>query len=149
MRAFVHLGLPEFRCSLWVLLLLATGCYSVGITSWTHTFLKCSNVCKFNNEKKINKFHWEHLGLDVIRDTTQLSPVLLSRRCSVSETMVEAAGFSTTGPQPQHMHCRAIPCSLLNSIIIIITNVGGKGGLDHMERRRLMPFKPWACCSKQ
>lgn len=35
--------------------------------------------------------------------------------------MVEAASFSTTGPQPQpqHMHCRAIPCPLLNGIHII------------------------------
>ena len=39
--------------------------------------------------------------LEINRDMTQLSPVLMSRRCSVSETMVEAAGFSTTGLQPQ------------------------------------------------
>lgn len=72
--------------------------------------------------------------------------MLLPMRCSVSETMVEAAGFSTTGPQPQpqHMHCRAIPCLLFDSIFNIATWDGGwvKG---HVEIRHVMPS--WECCA--
>ncbi len=62
--------------------------------------------------------------------------------------MVEAAGFSTTGPQPQpqHMHCRAIPCPLFNSVVNITTWMGGPTG---QRLRRDKTLKPWKQCWKQ
>lgn len=68
--------------------------------------------------------------------------------CSVSEMMVKAAGFSTTGPQPQpqHMHCRAIPCPESNSIVnTAICKRWGWGQRSYREYMMLMDMRI-PCC---